>query len=466
VITGVLVTAAGLGLALVRAFRWQFLLRRIGVRHPLRYSISRAVGSDVLALVTPFAAGILVRPWLASGPTSPRIPRLLAIAADIGFDLAALMVLAGQSSRLPLAAGSIGIAIIAVVGARWLAAVRANRTGERTWPLPFGLTAVLWGLIGSLAGWGGALAITATLTGREPAGGALLAQQILAAAGKPLPMAVALWRAHGERGWSVVLLATLAVAGALAWRYAVQIHLNKWSPEPVVRTSLHFDEISEAYLAQWPRHIWEILIRRRLDHLSNAVGPPEVAGLGLDLGCGLGLQALGMRERGYSVAGIDPSRNLLVYARERGLPVIAGSALALPVALDALGFVYALGVVHHLPDPGAQRKALLHAAHALKAGGRMVVQETNPRNPLFRFYMGYLFPLLKVIDEGTEWWIHPTAWPLGAPLEVERVDYFTFLPDFLPQFLLGVGRPAERWLEQSPLRPWSVHYMVVMRKPD
>ncbi len=464
-IVAVLVAAAGIGLAVARAFRWQFLLRRVGVRQSVRFSVSGAVGSDVLALATPSAVGVLVRPWLGSGPRAPRLALLLATAADLGFDLAALSILAGTSSRLLGAAAWIGFAVIALLAAKRAAASAASRRGARTWPLPFGVAAVLWAVAGSLVGWGAGLGVTAALTGRGWSGGPFLALQILGSAGKPLPMAVVLWQAQGEQAWAVALLVALAIGGLFAWRVALRFRSDARSPEPGRGTQLHFDEIAEKYLAQWPRHIWEILLRRRLDHLSEAVGPPGRAGPGLDLGCGLGLQALALRERGYAVAGIDPSRNLLAYARERGLPVVTGSALGLPGADAAVGFVYAVGVIHHLPDPGAQREALLRITHALRPGGRMAVQETNPRNPVFRFYMGYLFPVLKVIDEGTEWWINPAAWPLGAPLEVERVTYFTFLPDFLPRWLLGIAQPLERWLERSPLRRFSVHYMVVMRKP-
>ena len=40
-------------------------------------------------------------------------------------------------------------------------------------------------------------------------------------------------------------------------------------------------------------------------------------------------------------------------------------------------------------------------ARVLKPGGFLVVQETNTNNPLFRFYMGYVFPILSRIDDVT-----------------------------------------------------------------
>ena len=41
-------------------------------------------------------------------------------------------------------------------------------------------------------------------------------------------------------------------------------------------------------------------------------------GLGLDLGCGLGLQSKEMKRRGYNVFGMDMAYNLLSHARGAG----------------------------------------------------------------------------------------------------------------------------------------------------
>src|SRR5205807_6354756 len=100
-------------------------------------------------------------------------------------------------------------------------------------------------------------------------------------------------------------------------------------------------------------------------------------------------------------------------------------------------------------------------------GGRLLVHESNPRNPLFRFYMGYLFPILKSIDEGTEWWIDPRSWVSSrSELRLEAVRYFTFLPDFTPKRLLGPALALERLLERGPTKPYSAHYLAVVRREE
>jgi hypothetical protein len=76
-----------------------------------------------------------------------------------------------------------------------------------------------------------------------------------------------------------------------------------------------------------------------------------------------------------------------------------------------------------------------------------------------------MYPLLKEIDEGDEVWIRFDALPAlpGARWEA-RVDTFTFLPDVLPRKLEQALLPLERWLEASPLRGYSAHYLAVLRK--
>jgi hypothetical protein len=102
----------------------------------------------------------------------------------------------------------------------------------------------------------------------------------------------------------------------------------------------------------------------------------------------------------------------------------------------------------------------------VKPGGLLFVHEINTRNVLFRFYMGYVFPSLNCIDEGTERWLlpHRLATYTSAPVVATR--YFTFMPEFAPKVVLRLFRPLEAMLEASPFRVFSAHYMAVLQKPD
>jgi SAM-dependent methyltransferase len=210
--------------------------------------------------------------------------------------------------------------------------------------------------------------------------------------------------------------------------------------------------------------VWDLLIDRKLGLMAEVLGPTDRAGVGIDLGCGLGLQTAEMRRRGYAVIGVEPSVGLLRQRRAGSAPVVAGDALDLPLGDATIDFAYVIGVLHHLPGREAQARALREVARVLKPGGVLLVHESNPRNPLFRFYMGYLFPMLKSIDEGTEWWIDPRTWASAEGFGLADVRYFTFLPDFTPRGLMRPALAVERWLERGPTRAFSAHYLAVLRR--
>jgi hypothetical protein len=49
---------------------------------------------------------------------------------------------------------------------------------------------------------------------------------------------------------------------------------------------------------------------------------------------------------------------------------------------------------------------------------------------------------------------------------VERIEYFTFLPDFTPRAVLPWALRLERRLERGRWREYSAHYMAVLRRPE
>jgi SAM-dependent methyltransferase len=173
-----------------------------------------------------------------------------------------------------------------------------------------------------------------------------------------------------------------------------------------------------------------------------------------------------MAAEGYSVIGVDAARRLLREARRSGVVCTAADAAALPFGDESLDYVFTVGVLHHLPGAAIQAAACREAWRVLKRGGVFVVQETNTRNPLFRLYMSYLFPLLKSIDEGTELWIEPERWTDVPGFDLRDTIFFTFLPDFAPRFALPVLRSIERRLERGRLKSRSVHYQAVLRKSE
>ncbi|HZF12254.1 MAG TPA: methyltransferase domain-containing protein [Thermoanaerobaculia bacterium] len=99
---------------------------------------------------------------------------------------------------------------------------------------------------------------------------------------------------------------------------------------------------------------------------------PLVAGAGgrraLDLGCGTGLVAQGLRESSGEVWGLDLSYPMLAKARSRlGSRVVQGEAEALPLRSASLDLVVCRQVLHYTREA----EVLCEAARVLRPGGEL-----------------------------------------------------------------------------------------------
>ncbi len=239
----------------------------------------------------------------------------------------------------------------------------------------------------------------------------------------------------------------------------------------------HFDEIAGEYEGEIPAHVRERLLVKKTRLIERTLGRYGITpgARGLDLGCGQGWYLLEMRRNGFSVDGTDYSQGQLDKAKtnlenqgmEAGV-LVQADARTLPFSENTYDFVYSINAIHHILDEGAQQRALDEIVRVLRPGGVFLLHEINTYNPLFRWYMGYLFPLLKKIDEGNEEWVLPTELPPteGARWETESIEYFTFLPDFVPHAILRAFAGVERYLEQSRFRRMSAHYQACLIKAD
>jgi SAM-dependent methyltransferase len=465
---------------LLRFLRWQYLLRRVGVRIPTRRSLSVYLAS-LAGIATPAYLGETLRCALIRREFGAPLRRTIPVwVVERLLDFGAIGMLAGAaaSGSLLVFAGVVaGIALLVVAGEVVPAHAGSNATrglGRAMWLFPvFGLSLAAW-LPAMFVIWLAASGLgtevgvldgvrifgTSTLGGGfslMPAGmvamGSLAIVQ-LERAGLSVADAVA--------AVSVVRLATAGITLAIGGAFLVA---ELRSVRRRARAEPHFDAIAGEYLDQFAPHIWDLLLERKTELISGVLGDPSrFSGVGVDLGCGLGRQSRALRQRGYRVIGLDPAHGLLRHARAEGTPAAAGSALALPFADESVDFVVTVGVLHHLGGSNAQAAACREVARVLRPGGVFIVHETNPRNPIFRLYMSYVFPVLRSIDEGVEHWIESERWSAERSFRLETIRYFTFLPDFLPRGLLRLVLPLERRLERSGLNRFSVHYMAVMRK--
>lgn len=128
----------------------------------------------------------------------------------------------------------------------------------------------------------------------------------------------------------------------------------------------------------------------------------------LDVGCGGGILAESMAERGADVLGIDLSDQALSVARLHGLETgvrvdyrtVAAETLAAETP-DAYDVVTCMEVLEHVPDPSSS----VSACAKLAKPGALVLFSTINRNP-----KSYLFAvlgaeyLLKLLPRGTHDW--------------------------------------------------------------
>jgi len=235
----------------------------------------------------------------------------------------------------------------------------------------------------------------------------------------------------------------------------------------------HFDRIAGTYGENIPPHMVERLLVRKIDAMQAwlAEAGARDGSRGLDIGCGQGWYAGTMAERGYRMNGVDLSIRQLQQAGAHlsGKGVAAGLCVAdvaaLPYADGTFDFAFSVNVIHHIARHEDRQDAFREILRVLRPGGRFFLQEINIRNPLFRLYMGYFFPLLKDIDEGTEEWLVPEAPPdVQGGRWKREVVYFNFLPDFTPAPLMRWLTGVETLLERSRLRRWSSHYVACLTK--
>lgn len=480
-------TVANLGL---RWLRWHFLTRRFGARLRTRSSF-QVYFSTLPLILTPLycgealrglffqrrdvrARGIGVKSWLIERCMDGSAllvwwlagsGRHLAAGAMVLFALVMSIFVLSRiektafAERSPGGAAATGLVLWLMTFVAWslpilaLWALLSIMGAPTAWPtvsLAFGASTMLGAFSGLPVGVGvsGSLGILLLQSGST--------------AGGVLPWAMAVFRLGTV--W-------LAVGGGalLFWRWRrslAEIYRGQLADD-------HFDEIASFYGDEIPDHVKDRLLSRKIELMRSALPTDGAQALkGLDLGCGQGWYVTQMAQEGFEMAGVDVSAGQVDNARRhssaqgQSLDLKVATAAKIPFPDSSFDFVYSINVVHHILDDDARVSTFKEIARVLKPGGVFFLHEMNTVNPVFRLYMSYVFPLLNQIDEGNERWIMPDHLPAvkGASWETE-VEYFTFVPDFAPKFLLKLLMPVERMLETgSWTRRMSAHFMASLRK--
>lgn len=224
----------------------------------------------------------------------------------------------------------------------------------------------------------------------------------------------------------------------------------------------HFDSVAEQYDASLPEHVVEHYLRKRAEFVAGHHPPPARV---LDVGCGTGALAERLAARGYEVAGVDPSAQMLEVMRRRAPQVEAVHAGGeeLPFADGDFDLALTVATLHHVAAPEAVRAVLGEMARVVRSGGHVLIWDHNPRNP----YWPYLMRRVPQ-DRGDERLIALAEIEAGltsAGARVERAQELGLVPDFTPPRLLGLAERTERLVERVPgLRRLCAHNVVLARK--
>ena len=214
-----------------------------------------------------------------------------------------------------------------------------------------------------------------------------------------------------------------------------------------------FDEIADVYDAQIPEHIRTYLLHRKVDMmLAHLKHLDREEAVGLDLGCGTGWHVKRLHELGFRrVFGLDNSVAQLNKARHNAGVEESYLCLSdirhLPCADASIDFAYAINVIHHLESRAEQEATLAEIHRVIKPGGLFFLHEINTTNPVMAFYMNYIFPRVKRIDNGLENWIPPEMLGNLPGFELISMEFFTFVPDFTPKLIFPLARRVEAGLE-------------------
>jgi SAM-dependent methyltransferase len=182
----------------------------------------------------------------------------------------------------------------------------------------------------------------------------------------------------------------------------------------------------------------------------------------LDLGCGLGQEALYLAGLGYRVDAVDQSRHEAWGGVSRAVPgrikFREGDATSLSLRSASYDLVFEKDMLHHASDPAA---ALREMARLAKPGGQVVAVEANRWNPLFYLHLTLMeghqhFSLPRFR------WLLQAAGMEGASLRRIEARVWPFEADWAQRVMDVVQDGVEK---ARLFGPWICYHAVSWTKP-
>ena len=508
VVLPLLILMTFLGL-LFRFWRWHYFLRRSDIRLPTRLSMSIFLSAFSQTIIPLFIGEIALKAILVKRHTSATLERtILIVAYERLLDLMTLAILTIpylliHAVRQPLWAylpicitilmilppirKTIWKSISSILKSIIHLLIPTESPAPNDYPISITSTAVtVNALILSLCSWiivASILPITVTVLGEDIpwlhgtgiyaisafAGGGSLSPGGVGVTGSLIAKTLIQTGISPTLAGLTGLITRLSTFGLVFAIGAVAFAAYLWKHRAATaKYSINTLYGYESEFATESREYYTKKKAVRIDNLLNerATQQPSAIRRILDIGCGPGWYLPLVGNRDSSVIGIDSSFSQLKLA-QKNVPtatLLAGDICEFPIKDSQFDVAYAINIFHHLPTTQSQQQAFQEIHRILKPDGILMLHDMNVTNPLFRFYLGYILPLMNRIDQGIEIWIQPKNLRHHPLFHLRHTEYFTFLPDFLPGWMLRHLRDVESFMERSPIRKLSAHFMAVLQK--